>query len=124
MKVEIITIIKRICNNLPCPDCAQHATQKIGSLNIQSIKSKQDLKAVLLSFHNFVNTRTNKPEWNEKQLNDKYSLAKTALVVQYFIQIWQKPNPNPRLMTNNFHKDRIINDFISWWNIHHSKFNP
>ena len=123
MKMEIINIIKRICNNLPCPDCSQHSTQKLSSLNVKSINSKEDLKKVLLSFHNFVNSRTNKPEWNETQLNDKYSLAKTSLVVQYFIQIWQKPNPNPRLMTHNFHKDRVIIDFINWWKNHHSKFN-
>jgi hypothetical protein len=124
LKSEIISIIKKICSNLPCPECASHASNKLGSLKITGIHSKEDLKNVLLSFHNFVNIKTKKPEWNESQLNDKYVLANTHLVIQYFIQTWSKPNPNPRLITHNFYKSMIIKEFLAWWNIHNSKFNP
>jgi len=124
MKQEIVNMIKKICFKLPCPDCAGHASKKLGSLNINSINSKEDLKNVLLSFHNFVNVRTNKPQWNEQQLNEKYKLAKTTQVITYFIQIWRTPNPNPRLISYNFYKDMVLKEFINWWNIHNSKFNP
>jgi len=124
MKIEIISIVKRICSNLPCPDCANHASQKLGSLNSDAIQSKDDLKNVFLSFHNFVNQRVGTVQWNEEQMNDKYKLAKINTIVQFFVQTWRKPNPNPRLISHNFHKDRVVKDFIGWWNIHNSKFNP
>jgi hypothetical protein len=124
MKNEILSIIKRICSNLPCPDCAGHASQKLGSLNSDGILTKEDLKNVLLSFHNFVNQRLGTSQWNEEQLNEKYRLAKTQVIIQFFIQTWRKPNPNPRLISHNFYKDMVIKEFIGWWNIHNSKFNP
>jgi hypothetical protein len=124
MKSEIISIVKKICSSLPCPDCASHASQKLGSLNSDAIHSKEDLKNVLLSFHNFVNQRLGTGQWNEEQLNEKYRLAKTDTIVQFFVQTWRKPNPNPRLISPNFYKDRVVKDFIGWWNIHNSKFNP
>ena len=124
MKSEIISIVKKICSSLPCPDCASHASQKLGSLNSDAIHSKEDLKNVILSFHNFVNQRLGTGQWNEEQLNEKYRLAKTDTIVQFFVQTWRKPNPNPRLISHNFHKDRVVKDFIGWWNIHNSKFNP
>ncbi len=124
MKSEIISIVKKICSSLPCPDCASHASQKLGSLNSDAIHSKEDLKNVILSFHNFVNQRLGTGQWNEEQLNEKYRLAKTDTIVQFFVQTWRKPNPNPRLISHNFYKDRVVKDFIGWWNIHNSKFNP
>ena len=112
MKSEIISIVKKICSSLPCPDCASHASQKLGSLNSDAIHSKEDLKNVILSFHNFVNQRLGTGQWNEEQLNEKYRLAKTDTIVQFFVQTWRKPNPNPRLISHNFYKDRVVKDFI------------
>ena len=124
LKNGLITIIKRICSNLPCPSCAEHARQKMESLNVNNIRSKHDLKLMLLSFHNEVNRRLNRPEFTEQQLNEKYKLAKTHDIVQYFLQTWQKPNPNPKLLTNSFHKNYIIKDFGSWINTNYIHFNP
>ena len=71
-----------------------------------------------------MNQRVGTVQWNEEQMNDKYKLAKINTIVQFFVQTWRKPNPNPRLISHNFHKDRVVKDFIGWWNIHNSKFNP
>ena len=93
MKSEIISIVKKICSSLPCPDCASHASQKLGSLNSDAIHSKEDLKNVILSFHNFVNQRLGTGQWNEEQLNEKYRLAKTDTIVQFFVQTWHRNVP-------------------------------
>ena len=37
----------------------------------KNISSKEDLKNVILSFHNFVNQRLGTGQWNEEQLNEK-----------------------------------------------------
>lgn len=123
-KEILLSLILRICNNLPCPDCAQHARSKIGTLNANNIKTKRDLQLMLLSFHNFVNQRTGKPQFTEEQLDEKYKKAITSHVIQYFLQIWQKPNPNPRMMTNSLHKGQVLKDFTSWWSDNYHLFNP
>ena len=38
--LQLFRYIKRICNNLPCPDCAQHATQFLSRVNMTTIKTK------------------------------------------------------------------------------------
>ena len=54
VKLDLIHIIKLICNNLPCPDCSMHASTKMSALNINMIKSKNDLKIkVILSNNDF-----------------------------------------------------------------------
>jgi len=123
-KEGLLNLIVRICDNLPCPDCAGHARQQMANLNSNTIKTKQDLKNMLLSFHNIVNQRLNKPTFTVEELNNKYKLSITSNVIQYFIQIWSKRSHNPKLMTEDLHKSRVVNDFVNWWNINHHLFNP
>ena len=122
IKDGLISLIKMICNNLPCPECASHAQYKMGTLNVNSIRNKRDLQLMLLSFHNDVNQRTGKPLFTEQQLDDKYKKANITQIIQYFFQIWQKPNPNPKLLTNSFHKNQILKEFSNWWKTNYSHF--
>jgi len=124
VRLEMLGIMKQICASLPCPDCAGHAIQFMTHININRIRTKQDMKMMLLSFHNEVNTRLNKPNFNETQLTEKYSKAKTGDIVKYFIQVWNTPNRNPRMMSNNLHKDLISNKFIHWWKKNYLYFTP
>lgn len=121
---QLLAIIKRICSNLPCPECAGHAQQKMGTLNNMNIRSKRDLQLMLLSFHNSVNDRLKKVQFTEQQLDDKYRTGKTGNIIQFFLQTWQKPNPNPKLLTSSLHKGNAIKEFINWWNANHKHFNP
>lgn len=124
IKDSLISLIKRICSNLPCPECAGHAEQKIGTLNVNGIRNKRDIQLMLLSFHNEVNQRIKNPLFTEKQMDEKYKTANTAKVIQYFVQIWQKPNPNPKLLTGSFHKSQVIKELIGWWSTNHIHFMP
>ncbi len=122
-KLNVINFIKRLCSSLPCPDCANHARSRLQQLNVNAIKTKNDLKMMLLSFHNEVNIRIKNPIFTEKELNDKYSKAQTINIVQYFVQIWSQKAPNPKLMAEALHKNLVVNDFIAWWNVNHIHFN-
>ena len=62
--LPLFTYIKRICRNLPCPDCAQHASYFLSQINLANIKTKHDLKTTIYIFHNNVNKRKNKPIYN------------------------------------------------------------
>lgn len=124
IKLNLIHIIKLICNNLPCPDCSMHASAKMDALNINMIKSKNDLKQFLLFFHNEVNSRLGKPLFKPNDLETKYKLAKTQQIIQYFISIWSKRSHNPRLMTEDLHKSRAVSEFNKWWSSNYHHFRP
>jgi hypothetical protein len=122
LKNSLISIIKRICSNLPCPECAGHAQHKLSSLNINNIRGKRDLQMMLLSFHNEVNKRLKKPLFTEQQMDEKYKTANTGNIIQYFLQTWQKPNSNPKLLTVSLHKNQAIKAFTNWWSENYIHF--
>jgi hypothetical protein len=113
-KSDLLTFIKRICSNLPCPDCAAHATQYTSKLTPNHFTSKEQFKLFLFHFHNSVNIRTGKRPFMLEELNAKYSRANTFVVVPYFIKVYSYRNTNVRLLINSFHKDILIKDFIKW----------
>lgn len=114
VKDELLDYITRICAHLPCPDCQAHAITKMNTLNKNNIKTKEDLKLMLLSFHNEVNARTKKPPFTVEQLNEKYQKGNFYNILNYFLQIWGGKNANPKLMNNSFHKSRLITEFTMW----------
>lgn len=119
----LLDLIKNICYNLPCPDCASHARNQLKLLNTNLICNKSDLKMVLFSFHNIVNKSLRKPIFTLDEMNEKYKNAITGNIVKYFIQVWNKKSHNPKLMADDLHRERVINDFITWWNNNHKIFN-
>ena len=123
VKSDLLTFIKRICSNLPCPDCAAHATQYTSKLTPTHFTSKEQFKLFLFHFHNSVNIRTGKRPFMLEELNAKYSRANTFVVVPYFIKVYSYRNTNVRLMINSFHKDILIKDFINWMRENSHRFN-
>jgi hypothetical protein len=122
-KSDLLTFIKRICSNLPCPDCAAHATQYTSKLTPNHFTSKEQFKLFLFHFHNSVNIRTGKRPFMLEELNAKYSRANTFVVVPYFIKVYSYRNTNVRLLINSFHKDILIKDFIKWIRENSHKFD-
>jgi len=123
MKNDIINMIKRICRNLPCPDCAGHATHNLNNLKINIIRTKEDLKQFLCHFHNLVNAKTRKQIFKPEELNNRYKLANTNNIVKYFVQTWSKKSHNPKLMTEELHKSLAVNHFIDWWKKNYMYFH-
>jgi hypothetical protein len=52
---SLILLMIQISNNLPCPECAQHAKEFWSKVKTANIKSKTDLINLLFVFHNMVN---------------------------------------------------------------------
>ena len=51
---NLYSIIKKICLNLPCPDCTQHATKILASANENYFTSSKEIfKTFLFQFHKF-----------------------------------------------------------------------
>jgi Erv1 / Alr family len=124
-KTDLINYIQRICSNLPCPECTQHAMEymKQNLRRIDAITTKEHLQEFLVDFHNAVNVRKGKPVFTYKQAEDKYRLAKTSSVIQYFFQIYgEKSNGNLKMFTNGFQKQILLSEFSAWIVNNYSSF--
>ena len=79
-KEILIRIIFDICNNLPCPDCREHAIKLLKTSNIHKISNKQALISFLCEFHNIVNKKLKKPTKNIEEVEKQYSNAKLNII--------------------------------------------
>ena len=111
--LQLFRYFKRICNNLPCPDCAQHATQFLSRVNIANIKSKTDLKNMFYLFHNVVNKRKNKSMYNVNNLEQHYKSNNTINVYNNFIKNF-KTKGNMRLLADAFQRTILLKEFKKW----------
>ena len=57
---------------LPCENCKKSALEYIEN-NPVTVNNKNDLINWVLNFHNFVNKKLNKVEWNRKELDAKFN---------------------------------------------------
>jgi hypothetical protein len=113
-KNEIFQVIKAICNNLPCPICANHATEYMNKINFDSLRTPDDLKNMLFKFHNDVNVRKNVPLFDYEQHNVKYIQANMKNISRLFITVFQEKSKNIHQIANNMHRDRVINKLKKW----------
>ena len=110
--LQLFNYIKRICNNLPCPDCAQHATQFLSKVNMGTIKTKDDLRNTMYIFHNMVNKRKNKPMYHVNDL-EKYKSNNSVERYNHFIAHF-KTKGNMKLLADSFQRKLLVNDFKKW----------
>jgi hypothetical protein len=122
-KEALFNLIKNICNNLPCPYCRHHARKVVNNVNIKNLKTKKDLMMFIFNFHNEVNSRLKKPLFKVENLESKYNLAITNKVYKAFIKIFTLNSNNQRLLTDNFHRRKLIHNFIEYYNNNKHKYN-
>jgi hypothetical protein len=88
------------------------------------ITTKDQLHYFLVDFHNAVNMRKKKPKFTYEEANEKYKLAKTHEVVQYFFKIYgeRSSGGNLKMFTNGFQKQILLSEFSAWMVRNHPKF--
>jgi hypothetical protein len=119
----LVTHITNICNNLPCPDCQQHAMRTMNQVNKQSISSsKEALIDFLWKFHNDVNKRTQNTYYPKESL-EKYKTANTFNVVKHFIKIMSATSNNEKTMLHGFHRTLYMKQFVDYVNRNITKYN-
>jgi hypothetical protein len=119
----LFSYIHDICNNLPCPDCQQHAMIAMQRANKQVITaSKENLINYLWSFHNSVNKLTGLPEYPKESL-ELYKRAFTNAIVQNFINIMSQNLRNEKALLNSFHRQIFIKKFTTYITTNRYKFN-
>ena len=116
-KESLWLLINEICNNLPCPECRQHAVSLMRQTKKASIlKSKDNLELFLFDFHNLVNKKKGLKLFTKEEYNLKYKKANIREVVINFINIFNASSRNNNLMMESFHRQNFIQKFIVWIN--------
>jgi hypothetical protein len=110
--LSLFNQIKRICSNLPCPDCSKHATYFLSTVKIEHISNKNDFKNMLHYFHNKVNLRKNKPTFPQSDIN-KYKNYPLIPTYNNFVKVYNTKG-NLNLLTDSFQRQLILSDFKKW----------
>jgi hypothetical protein len=116
IRYELLNTIVIICKNLPCPDCANHATEYMKKVDFNSIKTKQDLKLMLFQFHNVVNQKKQFPLFPIDELDTKYSNANLVNIIQLFMFHFQDKHHSIRMIANDLYRSRIAEQLKIWFN--------
>ena len=117
----LFMFIKRICMYLPCPECSQHATTFLSKVKPEHISNKNDFKNMFFVFHNSVNKRKNKSQFNYCDL-ERYKHLNIIFAFNNFITVYNTKG-NMRLLAESFQRHMIIKNFKKWLvdNIDHFK---
>lgn len=121
-KSYLLLLIKGVCNNLPCPDCKQHANQYMKRVNITHIERKIDLKILLFNFHNEVNQRINK-EIPDQTILERYKQVDMIETCKKFVKAFSKPIHNNRLMMDSLNRNFFMKDLLTYLENNIQKFN-
>ena len=124
VRKELLDIIYTICTNLPCPDCASHATKYISAINFNRIQTKEQLKDMLFIFHNTVNERKGFPMFNRGDLDAKYAAANLVPIIQNFIVHFRDKHASIHMIANDMHRARLSNTLIQWFQNNLKYFDP
>ena len=125
LRIEIIDLIRTVCNSLPCPDCTAHAAQYVSQVNWANIKTKEDLANMLYIFHNSVNQRKGFPMFPRDKLESTYGPKNMIDVSRDFMYHYEDRNsrgPNSAIATK-FHRLRVADELKKWFNQNIQYFN-
>lgn len=118
----IVSYIVNICNNLPCPDCSEHAIKLLSQVNTKSINTRDSLIHFLFTFHNMVNKKINTPDFSKDSLNI-YSRANTKNIVSHFINTMNLNMNNNKLMMDTFRRQNSLSNFVNYIRSNGYKYN-
>lgn len=121
----IFDLIKRICVNLPCPDCSKHADTFFNNIHIGSISTHDRFKSLIWDFHNTVNSRLG-VQIETPKIMDKYTTISmsTALIdFKSYYSIRYNTHIEMGFGNNDAVRIRLTNVIINWMRQYWNAFN-
>jgi len=88
-QVSCLSLIVKVCQVLPCPQCQEHAAKFFTRTRLTQTKTKEQLINLMLAFNNDVNRRTGKPLMTLADLK-KYETAHFINMTKQFIYIFSQ----------------------------------
>jgi len=123
VRLELLQLVTNICRNLPCPTCSQHATTYLASINMNNIQTKEQLIDLFYVFHNEVNKRKGFAQFPRELLHEKYSKANTVNIINYFLLHFLDKSYSIRMIADDFHRKRLVEDIKKWLKENLHNFN-
>lgn len=111
---ELLGNIKRLCEVLPCPDCADHATRFLSKIHASRLPSKESFKQMLFYFHNHVNYRRHQPAFSYDKIAI-YDTLNLSYITNVFVTEFTRPLHNPRYFTDGMARNtrvKVMVDFL------------
>lgn len=112
-KPVLVFLIKTICSNLPCPECAMHSTNLLKLVNFDKIITKHELVLLIFNFHNTINIKLKKPTYKFTDMNI-YNDMNIHSIYYNFTKVYYNSINTPQMMQYNFNKnltkDKIKNN--------------
>lgn len=112
---DFMKFVVLICGTLPCPICSTHASQYMNSINLNNIRTRDDLISLFFNFHNSVNQRKGYPVLQRDQIPD-YESENTIMVLRDFMKAYEDKSRAMKLMADDLARARIANQFRFWLN--------
>ena len=113
---ELFTIFKLISASLPCPQCAEHAKQRLRQANKRVINNREAIMQVMFEFHNYVNMRLGKRQITREEHDNIYIRADTSAVIKHFNKVFTMKHNDEKGMIYSWSRkislDRL-NKFIN-----------
>ena len=118
---QVISHIIQICMFLPCPECSIHAKQFWANVNTKNINTKQDLINLIFVFHNSVNKRRGIRPFRYVDLQ-YYNTLNLIETFNNFARSFNT-NGNMKLLTESFHRGRLLQILRVWLMSNLASFN-
>jgi hypothetical protein len=109
---SLILLLIQISNNLPCPECAQHAKEFWSKVKTANIKSKSDLISILFVFHNMVNKRKRYPPFRYENMG--YYNTKNVIDTYNMFARNFNTRGNINLINESFHRNMMMSSLRTW----------
>jgi hypothetical protein len=119
---QIIWMITNICSNLPCPQCASHASGIIKKHRLKDVKTKAELIKFVYSMHNVVNKRLKKQTYPFNDIQHYYQFNTKAVLSDYY-NMNIKSRYSEKMMLYTYHRNEFMKRFYTYFNSNISKFN-
>ena len=111
---QLFHFIISICNNLPCPECTNHAKMFLSRVDPKKVNNKKTLQDLLFVFHNVVNKRKHKQLFRYVEFLSLYKDKNIIDAFNDFVKAYATDG-NMKLMTDNFHRKFLINSLKKWF---------
>ena len=109
---ETFLNIKQICNNLPCPNCRDHAMSHLNKYKKYNFDTKDKLKIFFYTFHNTVNVKLKK-KVVEINILDKYKNVNLNNILNSFKYIYLK-RQQTKMLLYSFHRKMAVENFLNF----------
>tara|TARA_Y100000741_G_scaffold364899_1_gene357577 strand:+ start:3738 stop:4187 length:450 start_codon:yes stop_codon:yes gene_type:complete len=119
---ELVNQLYKICDNLPCIDCRDHAIMLLTKNNFKNINNKQQLILFMLEFHNAINVKLGKNKFTIEENNKLYSRGNTKAIINNYIEMMGHQNYNEKALLHSYRRKQFIINFKKYIYANSSKY--